>query len=34
MTPEKLKREYLNNKPILRLSSLLEMMNEIDPFFT
>ena len=34
MTPEKLKTDYLNNKPILRLSTIFELMNEIDAVFT
>ena len=34
MTVERLKDEYLNNEPTLRLSTLLEMMNKIDPVYT
>ena len=34
MTVERLKDEYLNNEPTLLLSTLLEMMNKIDPVYT
>ena len=34
ITVEKLRTEFLNKKPTLRLSSLFELMNRIDPVFT
>ena len=34
MTVDKLRSGYLDKKPVLRLSQILEKMNEIDPTFT
>ena len=34
MTVEKLRTGYLDKKPVLRLSHILEKMNEIDPTYT
>ena len=34
MTAEKLRNNYITKKPILRLNSLFEIMNKIDPVFT
>lgn len=34
MTAEKLRVNYIAKKPILRLNSLFEIMNKIDPVFT
>ena len=33
MTVEKLRTGYLDKKPVLRLSQILEKMNEIDPTY-
>ena len=34
MTVEKLRKEYINNVPVMRMSKILQMMNQIDAPFT
>lgn len=34
MTADKLRKDFIERQPVLRMSTLLESMSEIDPIFT